>query len=623
MAGVNKVDANATGLRVAEELSFKVLPGSPVWLPMEPNEYDDFGGAVVTTSRNPINASRMPKKGLVTDLDASGGFTFDVTQTSLQELWEGVMFADFRSKNDVGDDRQARRAGVIGEFEDYLITGITTATDTITVDSRVALSAVVVIAGTGYAVGDVVEVTDANATVLARFIVTGETGGLVDTVALTLANFTGGLEGRTDTDTGAGAATTKITGSGDDALTLTLTYGNGLVWGAGDIVRMQGNDDAGNNGNFVLASVADNILTTVENLVLDATPNAAATLTTVGFQCDANDVDVDVAGTFPALTSTTTDFTDLGVIPGEWVYIGGELAASFFDTAANNGFKRVRTVVAARLEFDKSDLAMVVETGADETIEIYLGRVLKNENDTSGLIRRRSYQLERTLGAPDSLLPAEVQAEYIEGAVPSEATITIPSASKMTANLSFIGGDSSTIDGPTSLKTGTRPAVNESDAYNTSSDFSRIRLAVHVDGTEAPTPLFAFAQNLEITFNENLTPNKAISVLGSFEISHGTLNIGGSITAYFANVASINAVRNNSNVTLDFACVKGAAGSKAGFVLDLPLITLGDARLNVVQDQAITLPLDMDAATAALIDPNLDYVASFVFFDFLPDSADT
>ncbi len=622
MAAVNKIDSNASGLRIAEELSFKVLPGTPIWLPMEPNEYDDFGGSIVTTARNPINASRMPKKGLVTDLDASGGYTFDVTQTSLQDLWEGVMFADFRRKNDVGDDRQPRRPGTTGEFEDYLITGITTATDTITVDSRVALSAVKVAGGTGYADGDLVEVTDANATVLARFLVTGQTGGVVDTVALTFTGFTGGIEGRTDTDTSAGAATTKVTGSGDDALTLTLTYGNGLVWGAGDIVRMQGNDDAGNNGNFVVTSVADNIITTVENLVLDATPNAAATLTTVGFQCDANDVDVDVTGTFPALTSTGTDFTDLGVIPGEWVYIGGELAASFFDNAANNGFKRVRTVTATRLEFDKSDLAMVIETGADETIEIYLGRVLKNENDASNLITRRTYQLERQLGKPDDAQASEVQAEYVEGSVPSEGTLTIPSASKMTANLSFVGGDSSTVDGPTSLKTGTRPAVVESDAFNTSSDFSRIRLAVHVDGTEAPTPLFAFAQNLEVTFNENLTPNKAVGTLGAFEISHGTLNIGGSITAYFASVASIEAVKSNDNVTLDFACVKGAAGSKAGFVLDLPLVTLGDARLNVVQDQAITLPLDMEAATAALIDPTLDYVAMFVFFDFLPDSAD-
>ncbi len=75
-------------------------------------------------------------------------------------------------------------------------------------------------------------------------------------------------------------------------------------------------------------------------------------------------------------------------------------------------------------------------------------------------------------------------------------------------------------------------------------------------------------------------------------------------------------------VTLDFACVKGDAGAKTGFVLDLPMITLSDARLDVVQDQAITLPLSMDAATAAIIDSTLDYVCAMMFFDYLPDSAD-
>ncbi len=192
----------------------------------------------------------------------------------------------------------------------------------------------------------------------------------------------------------------------------------------------------------------------------------------------------------------------------------------------------------------------------------------------------------------------------------------------MTANLSFVGGDNTTIDGPTSLKTGTRPALQEADAFNTSSDFSRIRLAIHVDGTEAPVPLFAFAQDFTITINNNLTPNKAVSVLGSFEISHGTFQVGGSITAYFADVAAVAAVRNNSNVTLDFALVKGTSGNKQGIVMDLPLVTLGDGRLNVEQDQAITLPLSMDAATAAIIDPNLDYTFMIVFFDFLPNAAD-
>lgn len=516
MAAVNKIDANATGLRVAQELSFKVLPGTPVWLPMEPNEYDDFGGSIVTTARNPINASRMPKKGLVTDLDASAGYTFDVTQTSLQDLWEGIMFADFRRKGE------------------EVPTAATATTD--------------------------------------LFDVAATAGFLV-----------------------------------------------------GSLVRSTGWAETANNFNegIVTAVVTDTTIAVLgESLVTQASPPAGVNLVVVGHEAASADINVDAAGTFPALTSTVLDFTTLGLVEGEWIFLGGDAATSDFVEAANNGFKRVRTIAANRLEFDKSDLAMITETGTAILLRIYVGRVLKNENDASALIKRRTYQLERTLGAPDGALPAQIQAEYVEGAVPSEATLNIPSASKMTANISFIGADSSTIDGPTALKTGTRPAVVESDAFNTSSDFNRIRLAVHVDGTEAPTPLFAFAQNLEITFNENLTPNKAVGTLGSFEISHGTLNIGGSITAYFADVAGIEAVRNNDNVTLDFAVVKGAAGNKAGFVLDLPMITLGDARLNVTQDQAITLPLDMDAATAAIIDPNLDYVALFSFFDFLPNAAD-
>ncbi len=251
---------------------------------------------------------------------------------------------------------------------------------------------------------------------------------------------------------------------------------------------------------------------------------------------------------------------------------------------------------------------------------MYFGRVLKNE--LSGSIVRRTYNLERTLGAPDDASPAQIQAEYIEGAVPGELVFNIPSANKVTVNLDFTAGDSSTIDGPTSLKTGTRPALVEADAFNTSSDFSRIRLAVFTDGTEAPTPLFAFAQELSITINNNLSPDKAVGTLGAFEVTAGTFQVGGQITAYFADVAAIEAVKNNDNITLDLAMVKGAAGAKAGIVLDLPLITLGDGRPDVVQDTSIKLPLSMDAATAALIDADLDYTAMMVFFDTLPDAAD-
>lgn len=624
MTAVQKIDSNVTGLRYQEETSIGVANSANPWVPLEPNSYDNFGGEFTTVARNPINAGRQRQKGVLVDLDAAGGFQNDLTQENLEDILQGFFFADRRTKSDVGADRQPRRAGVQGEYEDYLITDIDTTGDTITVDSRVAVSAAVVAGGTGYAVGDVVQVTDVNATINARFIVTGVTGGVVDTVALTLTGFTGGVEGRTDTDTGVGAATTVVTGSGSGTLTLTVTYGNGITWQAGDLLWLTGNNDAANDGLFSVASVTDNVITTNENLTTDATPAATATMTTVGFEGAAGDIDVDASGTLPTLTSSTANFTTMGLIPGEWIFIGGDDASEAFTNTdasgneVNNGFARIYSVEANTLTLDKTTYTMTTEASTTETIRLWFGRVLKNESDPT-LQVRRTYQQERTLGAPDDALPSEIQAEYLEGWTPNELTFNFSTADKVTVDLSGVAIDVDTVDGPTALKSGSRPTLVSGDAFNTSNDISRLKLSV-LDRTSGsnPTALFAFLTEFSVSINNNVSPNKAISVLGAFDVTAGQFNVEGSMEAYFADVTAVASIRNNDDITLDFAMVKGSTGFKAGVLVDVPLITLGDGRLDVTQDEPITLPLDIPAGA----DRVFDHTLLMVFFDHLPNRAD-
>ncbi len=510
MTAVTKIDSNVSGLRYAEEVSLGVLPGSPVWIPLEPNSYADFGGEITTIARTPINQSRQRKKGVVADLDASGGFNTDLTQENLQDILQGFFFADLRTKDELA-------------------------------------------------------------------VATVDTGGVTD-------DFEPAAEG------------------------------DGYV--ANDLLFAKGFDDTINNGIHLVTGVPIATEVIVATSLATAT-GQTGTISRVGFQYTTTDADIDVAtGPLPRLTSTK-DPTDFGIIPGELVFIGGDGAAEDFVNAVNNGFKRVRSVAATYIEFDKSDSTMVVETGTGLDIRIFFGRVLKNELGAS--IVRRTYQLERTLGAPDDASPADVQAEYLVGAVPGIAEFNIAQADKLLVDLSFVGQDFEQIDGPTSLKSGTRPAIVEADAFNTSSDVSRIRMSQVVAGDEAPTPLFAFITDLTLSINNNLTPNKAIGVLGSFEVTAGTFEVGGSLTAYFADVAAVAAVRANSDITIDAVFVK----ANQGVSFDIPLITLGDGRPNVEQDAAITLPLNMAAGTGAKIDPTMDHTLLMVFFDYLPTAADT
>lgn len=373
---------------------------------------------------------------------------------------------------------------------------------------------------------------------------------------------------------------------------------------AGQLVLASGFTNAANNGVKTVSSAAAASLVVAEDLVDEAAPPSDAKLDVVGFQAASGDLNITASASSIVMDSTALDFTTLGLTVGEWIFVGGDTAATRF---VNNepGYARIKSIAANALAFDDTTWTPVTETGTGLTIRLFFGMVLRNEK-TAALIKRRSFQLERSLGEDSN----GTQSEYLEGAIANEFTLNIPQADKLNADLTFVAMDNVQRDGLTGLKSGTRVAAGSEDAFNTSSDIYRIKLNVVDPVTLNPTALFGYVSEGNIAINNNVTPNKAVAVLGAFDATAGDFEVSGSITAFFTEVAAVQAVRNNSDVALNFI----AAQNNLGFVYDIPLLALGGGRVNVEKDAPITIPVDTNAAECAA-----GYTLLSTFFAYLPN----
>lgn len=504
---VDKIDSNVTGLRFAEEDSPGVLPGSPVWYGLEPNSYSDFGGQITTVARKPFTASRQRRKGVVTDLEASGGFNQDLTFNNTTRLMQGFLFADVRQK--------------------------------------------------------------ASSSPL--------NGPHVTMTAIVAAN---------DDYTAASGLPTTIV--------------------ANDLVFASGFGVAANNGlKLANATSTGTAISVTDGLAAEASPPAAAKVELVGHQFASSDLDVTLNGGLFRIVSAAFTMTGLPLVVGEWIFIGGDTSTLRFDN--NVGFARVSAIAATYVEFDKASFTPQAETGTSKTVQIFYGSVIKNEDDPD-LIVRRTYQLERTLGNDGD----GTQAQYLVGAVANELTLNVAQADKVTIDMSFVGIDEEYVTGLEGVKSGDRPSLEALDCFNTSTDFARIKMAIVTNDVDV-APLVGLFTEMTLTVNNNVTADKAISILGAFETTVGGFDVSGSAEGYFSSVSALEAIRNNTDATIDLIMVK----NNVGLLFDIPLVAQGGGRLSLEQDQPIKIPLENNAAEGVA-----GHTLLFQSFPYLPDIAE-
>ena len=382
----------------------------------------------------------------------------------------------------------------------------------------------------------------------------------------------------------------KTTATAAVAATDKFTVASVAGFVAGTLVLVKGFADSANNGLKVVSAAAGNEITVGNGLADEA--GAEATIEVVGHRFANADMALTLVGGKARLTSAAMDLTTYGLVPGEWVVVGGQEAANAFGPA-NRGYARigVEGVTEDYLVFDKTTFTAVADAGADTALDLFFGTVIKNEEDPD-LIVKLTDTIERPLGRDDDGRMSEV----ITGATANELTWTSPLANLVNVDVAYVGMKHIKRKGVDGLLVAepdtTLTKARGEDGWNTSRNLYRCRMAIIDPATLNPTPLFAKVTEWSVTINNNVTGDKAQGTYGAFDTTEGGFDVDGEFTAYFKDMRAAEAIDEDADVTFDAIYSK----KNMAFVLDLPLVALGGGRPNIEQDTAIQLPLTTAAA---------------------------
>lgn len=441
------------------------------------------------------------------------------------------------------------------------------------------------------------------------------------------SNIAGIIEGavfasyRKKIELGGAGEITAVTAS---TKTYTVASG-GASFRAGDLVKATGFSATNSGLKRVTSSTGTTVV--VNETSADETPASTAKLVVCGFQLGSGEASTTVTGvTWPRITraSGTKDFTQFGLIPGEWIFIGDTSNAAYsFATAACNGWARVRSVAATYIELDKTSGTFVDDNGSSKTIRLFFGRVAKNEPLATGSNPqvRKTYQLERTLGQPDDA-SSNTQAEYVTGAIVDELVFNIETAKKLECNVKFVGMNYESVDAATGPKSGTRPSLTAEDAFNATSHvkrqkFCRVPTTAGSAANANLTTIMAYIESAKVMVKNGVDLNKAVGVLGAFESSTGNIQPSIELKGFLQTTEAMLVRSQNASCTFDCILVK----SNQGIVIDLPLIGLTDGMPEVEKNKPVMVPLKGDGADAIDVDAGMRHCILFGFFDYLPDNA--
>ncbi|MCV9997327.1 phage tail tube protein [Pararhizobium sp. YC-54] len=326
-----------------------------------------------------------------------------------------------------------------------------------------------------------------------------------------------------------GTADSVITGVAATGGVITVTAGEAFA--VGHLIRTSGFAQSGNNGLFKITTGSTTV-PAVGNAILtdEAAPAAGARVKVVGFEGASGDITAVADG----LSSTTLNFTTLGLSVGQWVKIGGAGAAYRYAAAALNGWARIIDIAANKLTLDNLPTGWATNTGAGKTIRVFFGDTIKNG------VTMFSHTIERGwLGqtVPSYIIQRGMVTGQGEFTFASEALATyVLTQSGLTGEVS----DASLDDVPEPVTTNRTMAA----AVNVG------RIAEN--GVQIGGP--NFVRSLGITINNNLRMLNAIrsdEQVGPVDIGTGSCDVTVTMETYFGSKVLLDKLFNSTPTNIN------------------------------------------------------------------------
>lgn len=370
-----------------------------------------------------------------------------------------------------------------------------------------------------------------------------------------------------DNDGTSDSVITDVTASSD-----TYTVAAGAAFVEGHLVRATGFTNAGNNGIFRAQSGSDDeavVAPSSPGLTDEAAPPAAARLKVVGFQGASGDLNATADG----ISSSSLDFTTLGLSVGQWVKIGGTATGDKFVTTALNGWARIAAIAANLLTLDNKPSSWTTETGTGLTVKVWFGDQLKNGVTMLPQTLERRFMGQQT---PTSVIQ--------RGMVVDQYQVQMQRKQRIVGSATFLGMSGEVTN--TSLDA-------SPDARSTGRVMAgSVNVArVSEDGAALAGP--NYSQSFNLTIRNNLRDKGDLTQIPLVDIGAGDQVVEAELSTYFGSKALMDKLLAGGTGSLASILQKDSQA----LVWQLPRITrMGGAASATAKNQDVMLPLRVKAS---------------------------